>query len=227
MCGVVGVFAPGRDAARLAYFALYALQHRGQESAGIAVSDGGKMLSHNSMGLVGAIFDEGILAKLTGYLAVGHTRYSTSGGSIVVNAQPLLEQSTIGEFVFAHNGNLTNDDELRSQLSPELTLVATSDSEVFAKSIVDGDKASMVDRIADVMSRADGAYSCVSVPSASSSVFAMLGEFVRFASANSRKAATLSLRKRARWLRSARFLCARSSRARSYTSMQTVDCIHT
>jgi amidophosphoribosyltransferase len=161
MCGVVGVFAPGRDAARLAYFALYALQHRGQESAGIAVSDGGKMVSHAAMGLVGAIFDEEILSKLTGYLAVGHTRYSTSGGSIVVNAQPLLEQSTIGEFVFAHNGNLTNDDELRAQLSPALTLVATSDSEVFAKSIVDCDKDAMVDRIADVMSRADGAYSCV------------------------------------------------------------------
>jgi len=161
MCGVVGVFAPGRDAARLAYFALYALQHRGQESAGIAVSDGGKMLSHAEMGLVGAIFDEDILAKLTGYLAVGHTRYSTSGGSVVVNAQPLLEQSTIGEFVFAHNGNLTNDDQLRERLSPELTLIATSDSEVFAKSIVDSDKASMEDRIADVMSRADGAYSCV------------------------------------------------------------------
>ena len=161
MCGVVGVFAPGRDAARLAYFALYALQHRGQESAGIAVSDGGKMLSHAEMGLVGAIFDEDILAKLTGYLAVGHTRYSTSGGSIVVNAQPLLEQSTIGEFVFAHNGNLTNDDELRAQLSPALTLIATSDSEVFAKAIVDVDRASMQERIADVMSRADGAYSCV------------------------------------------------------------------
>ena len=161
MCGVVGVFAPGRDAARLAYFALYALQHRGQESAGIAVSDGGKMVSHAEMGLVGAIFDEEILSTLTGYLAVGHTRYSTSGGSIVVNAQPLLEQSTIGEFVFAHNGNLPNDDELRRQLSPALTLIATSDSEVFAKSIVDGDKASMEDRIADVMSRADGAYSCV------------------------------------------------------------------
>ena len=161
MCGVVGVFAPGRDAARLAYFSLYALQHRGQESAGIAVSDGGKMVSHAEMGLVGAIFDEDILSKLTGYLAVGHTRYSTSGGSIVVNAQPLLEQSTIGEFVFAHNGNLTNDDELRAHLSPELTLVATSDSEVFAKSIVDVDKDSMEERIADVMERADGAYSCV------------------------------------------------------------------
>jgi amidophosphoribosyltransferase len=161
MCGVVGVFAPGRDAARLVYFALYALQHRGQESAGIAVSDGGRLESHVSMGLVGAIFDEEILRELTGYLAVGHTRYSTTGSSIVVNAQPLLEHTTIGEFVFAHNGNLTNHDEIRAKLSPDLKLVATSDSEVLAKAIVDVEKPTMEERIADVMTRADGAYSCV------------------------------------------------------------------
>lgn len=161
MCGVVGVFTPGRDAARLAYFALYALQHRGQESAGIAVSDGGRLVSHVSMGLVGAIFDEEKLQKLTGYLAVGHTRYSTTGSSIVVNAQPLLENTTIGEFVFAHNGNLTNHDQIRAGLSPDLTLVASSDSEVLSKAIVDVEKPTMEERIADVMLRADGAYSCV------------------------------------------------------------------
>lgn len=161
MCGVVGVFAPGRDAARLAFFALYALQHRGQESAGIAVSDGGRIESHVSMGLVGAIFDEEILRRLSGYLAVGHSRYSTTGSSIVVNAQPLLEQTTIGEFVFAHNGNLTNHDAMREALSPALTLVATSDSEVLAKAIVDVEKPTMQARIADVMERAEGAYSCV------------------------------------------------------------------
>jgi amidophosphoribosyltransferase len=161
MCGVVGVFAPGRDAARLAYFALYALQHRGQESAGIAVSDGDRIRAHVAMGLVGAIFDEEILAGLNGFLAVGHSRYSTSGSSVVVNAQPLLEQTTIGEFVFAHNGNLTNHEALRDALSPALTLVATSDSEVLAKAIVDVEKPSMDERIADVMRRAEGAYSCV------------------------------------------------------------------
>ncbi|MGH7660463.1 MAG: amidophosphoribosyltransferase, partial [Vulcanimicrobiaceae bacterium] len=161
MCGVVGVFAPGRDAARLAYFALYALQHRGQESAGIAVSDGGRIVSHVSMGLVGAIFDEDKLQKLSGYLAVGHTRYSTTGSSVVVNAQPLLENTTIGEFVFAHNGNLTNHDQIRAGLSPDLTLVASSDSEVLSKAIVDVEKPTMDERIADVMTRADGAYSCV------------------------------------------------------------------
>ncbi|MBV8152583.1 MAG: amidophosphoribosyltransferase [Candidatus Eremiobacteraeota bacterium] len=161
MCGVVGIYAPGRDVARLAYFALYALQHRGQESAGIAVSDGGRIVSHVDMGLIGGIFDEEILGGLTGFLAVGHTRYSTSGGSVVVNAQPLLEQTTIGEFVFAHNGNLTNHEAMRAALSPDLTLVATSDSEVLAKMIVDSDRPAMAERIADVMSRAEGAYSCV------------------------------------------------------------------
>ncbi|MBV9737500.1 MAG: amidophosphoribosyltransferase, partial [Candidatus Eremiobacteraeota bacterium] len=87
MCGITGVFAPGHDAARLAFFGLYALQHRGQESAGIAVSDGGTIRSHREMGLLSAIFDEDILSNLSGYISVGHTRYSTSGSSIVVNAQ--------------------------------------------------------------------------------------------------------------------------------------------
>ena len=97
MCGITGVFAPGRDAARLAFFALYALQHRGQESAGIAVADGGTIRSHKEMGLLSAIFDEDVLGGLSGYIAVGHTRYSTSGSSIVVNAQPLLERTELGD----------------------------------------------------------------------------------------------------------------------------------
>src|SRR6266581_2206849 len=108
MCGVAGIYAPGHDAARLAFFALYALQHRGQESAGIAAADGGSIRSHKEMGLIGAIFDEENLRELTGYIAIGHTRYSTTGSSIVVNAQPLLEQSSLGDFAFAHNGNITN-----------------------------------------------------------------------------------------------------------------------
>ncbi|HZT12662.1 MAG TPA: class II glutamine amidotransferase, partial [Candidatus Baltobacteraceae bacterium] len=130
MCGITGIYAPGHDAARLAFFALYALQHRGQESAGIACGDGGTIRSHKEMGLIGAIFDEEILSELTGHIAVGHTRYSTTGSSIVVNAQPLLEQTELGDFAFAHNGNLTNTDELRETLSPGTTLQATSDSEV-------------------------------------------------------------------------------------------------
>lgn len=160
MCGITGVFAPGRDAARLAFFALYALQHRGQESAGIAAADGGTIRSHKEMGLLGAIFDEDILAKLSGHIAVGHTRYSTTGSSIVVNAQPLLERTELGDFAFAHNGNITNTDELRETLSPTTVLQASSDSEVMAKLLVES-SGTMVDRIKAVLSVARGAYSVV------------------------------------------------------------------
>jgi amidophosphoribosyltransferase len=160
MCGITGVFAPGHDAARLAFFALYALQHRGQESAGIAAADGGTLRSHKEMGLIGAIFDEEILSNLSGHIAAGHTRYSTTGSSIVVNAQPLLERTDIGDFAFAHNGNLTNTDELRETLTPGTTLQATSDSEVMAKALVEA-HGSMMDRIKGVLHRARGAYSIV------------------------------------------------------------------
>src|SRR5580700_12314844 len=160
MCGITGVFAPGRDAARLAFFALYALQHRGQESAGIAAADGGTIRSHKEMGLLGAIFDEDILSDLSGHIAIGHTRYSTTGSSIVVNAQPLLERSDLGDFAFAHNGNLTNTDELRETLAPTTVLQASSDSEVLAKLIVES-KGTMLDRIKSVLASARGAYSIV------------------------------------------------------------------
>ncbi len=160
MCGITGVYAPGHDAARLAYFALYALQHRGQESAGIAAGDGGTIRSHKEMGLIGAIFDEEILGQLGGHIAVGHTRYSTTGSSIVVNAQPLLERTDVGDFAFAHNGNLTNTDELRETLSPGTTLQASTDSEVMAKVLVEA-SGSMLDRIKSVLRRARGAYSIV------------------------------------------------------------------
>jgi amidophosphoribosyltransferase len=160
MCGITGVFAPGHDAARLAFFALYALQHRGQESAGIAAADGGTIRSHKEMGLIGAIFDEDILSELNGHIAVGHTRYSTTGSSIVVNAQPLLERTDVGDFAFAHNGNITNTDELREALSPSVTLQATSDSEVVAKVLVEA-QGSMLDRIKTVLRQARGAYSIV------------------------------------------------------------------
>jgi len=160
MCGITGVFAPGHDAARLAFFALYALQHRGQESAGIAAADGGTIRSHKEMGLIGAIFDEEILSELSGHIAAGHTRYSTTGSSIVVNAQPLLERTEVGDFAFAHNGNLTNTDELRETLSPTITLQASSDSEVMAKLIVEA-HGSMLDRITSVLQQARGAYSIV------------------------------------------------------------------
>ncbi len=160
MCGIVGLFAPGRDAARLAYFGLYALQHRGQESAGIAAGDGGTLRSHKEMGLLGAIFNEEILAQLSGHIAVGHTRYSTTGSSIVVNAQPLLERSDIGEFALAHNGNLTNTDELRSLLPVGTVMQASSDTEVLAKLVVES-SGTMIERIETAMQKARGAYSIV------------------------------------------------------------------
>ncbi len=160
-CGIVGVYAPGHDVARLAFFALYALQHRGQESAGIAVSDGSSVVCHREMGLLSSIFDEEILGKLTGYIAVGHTRYSTTGSSVVVNAQPLLERATFGDVALAHNGNLTNTDEMRAELPPAVVLQASSDSEVLAKLIVLAPPEDMVGRIRHVMARAEGAYSVV------------------------------------------------------------------
>jgi len=160
-CGVVGIYAPGNEVARHAYFGLYALQHRGQESAGIAVSDGATIVCHREMGLISSIFDEEILGNLTGYIAVGHTRYSTTGSSAVVNAQPLLEHAEFGDLTVAHNGNLTNTDDLRETLGVATVLNATSDSEVLAKAFVQAPGVNMVERIRHVMSRAEGAYSIV------------------------------------------------------------------
>ena len=160
-CGVVGIYAPGNEVARLAYFGLYALQHRGQESAGIAVSDGATIVCHREMGLISSIFDEEVLGRLTGYIAVGHTRYSTTGSSVVVNAQPLLERAEFGDVALAHNGNLTNTDDLREGLKAATVLQATSDSEVLAKAIVQAPGTDMIARIRHVMAKAEGAYSTV------------------------------------------------------------------
>ena len=160
-CGVVGIYAPGNDVARLAYFGLYALQHRGQESAGIAVSDGATIVCHREMGLISSIFDEEILSSLTGYIAVGHTRYSTTGSSVVVNAQPLLERAEFGDVTIAHNGNLTNTDDLRDTLTSSTVLQASSDSEVLAKALIQAPGGDMIARIRYIMSRAEGAYSIV------------------------------------------------------------------
>jgi amidophosphoribosyltransferase len=160
-CGVIGIYAPGNPVARHAYFGLYALQHRGQESAGIAVSDGATIVCHREMGLISSIFDEDVLSRLTGYIAVGHTRYSTTGSSVVLNAQPLLEHASFGDVTLAHNGNLTNTEFLRGKLDPATKLAATSDSEVLAKAIVQAPGADLVARIRSIMSVAEGAYSVV------------------------------------------------------------------
>ncbi|MCL4507538.1 MAG: amidophosphoribosyltransferase [Chloroflexi bacterium] len=133
-CGVFGVYAPGRDVARLTFFALYALQHRGQESAGIATSDGQATTIHKGMGLVAQVFNEDNLRPLSGHLAIGHTRYSTTGSSQLRNAQPYLIETIYGPLGIAHNGNITNALELRHLLLERgVGLSSTTDSEVIAQ----------------------------------------------------------------------------------------------
>src|ERR687891_2087030 len=132
--GVFGVYAPGQPVANLTYFGLFALQHRGQESAGIAVSDGETITVVKDMGLVNQVFDERRLAPLEGHLAIGHVRYSTTGSSTWRNAQPVYRSVADAGFALGHNGNLTNTEELASQvgmlpglLPPEQRLDSTSD----------------------------------------------------------------------------------------------------
>ena len=112
MCGVFGIYDPpgdhDRDVARLTYFGLYALQHRGQESAGIAVSDGSQVMAMKDMGLVNQVFDEPRLSGLSGHIAIGHARYSTTGSTVWQNAQPIVRHSSHGAIALGHNGNLTN-----------------------------------------------------------------------------------------------------------------------
>ena len=116
-CGVVALYAPGSEPARLAFFSLYALQHRGQESAGICTADGESLRNLTGMGLVSQVFDERNLGKLRGELAIGHTRYSTTGSSRAKNAQPLVVPSPTGSLALAHNGNLVNLAELRAAVA--------------------------------------------------------------------------------------------------------------
>src|SRR5713226_6136647 len=115
-CGIFGVYGRGEDVARITYFGLFALQHRGQESAGIAVSDGQRIDVHKDMGLVTQVFDEKDLRHLKGHIAIGHTRYSTTGSSVFRNAQPLCCSSVVGQIAVAHNGNLINAESLRTEM---------------------------------------------------------------------------------------------------------------
>ena len=136
-CGVFAVFAPGEDVARFTYFGLFALQHRGQESAGIATFDGKRYHLHKQMGLVSQVFDEPALARLPGYISVGHTRYSTTGSSLPCNAQPVVVQCSKGFIALAHNGNLINSRELFDELvAGGVTPEGTTDSELMAHMVV-------------------------------------------------------------------------------------------
>ncbi|MBO0803277.1 MAG: amidophosphoribosyltransferase [Nocardiopsaceae bacterium] len=170
-CGVFGVWSPGEDVAKLAYYGLYALQHRGQESAGIAVSDGRRIVVHKEMGLVAQVFDEPSLTALRGDIAVAHCRYSTTGASVWANAQPTFRSASAVSLALGHNGNLTNTRELAAML-PDGTgggaIRATSDTDVLSELFVRGSESDagtgdtcVTDTAARILPLVRGAYSLV------------------------------------------------------------------
>ncbi len=159
-CGVFGIYAPGEEVARLTFFGLFALQHRGQESAGIATSDGCQIASHTKLGLVSQAFDEEDLLTLPGHLAIGHTRYSTSGANSSRNAGPMRVDTDLGELAISHNGNLTNAVALKRELEREgEAFASTTDSEILARVIARAHGDTFVDKIRTAMPRMIGAFS--------------------------------------------------------------------
>lgn len=161
-CGVIAVCSPSEDVATMTYFGLYALQHRGQESAGIAVSDGKQIENHKGLGLVSQVFNETNLSQLKGYLSIGHTRYSTTGCSSLRNAQPFLVDTQHGSLAMAHNGNLTNANELRSELLKRgVGLAMTSDSGVMTMMLAGSNGDTWEERLKNTMPKWRGAYSLV------------------------------------------------------------------
>jgi amidophosphoribosyltransferase len=166
-CGVFGIYGPEHDVSRLAYFALFALQHRGQESAGIAAADtGGYIITQRALGLVSQVFKEHDLRALSGDLAIGHVRYSTTGSNEWENSQPVHRSAGAGgnqrELALAHNGNLINAVELHAEMRERgVTFTSTSDSEIIAALLATHPAASIEDAIADVMPRLHGAFSTV------------------------------------------------------------------
>ncbi|MBA3529258.1 MAG: amidophosphoribosyltransferase, partial [Propionibacteriaceae bacterium] len=171
-CGVFGVWAPGEEVAKLSYFGLYALQHRGQESAGIAVSNGAQIMVFKDMGLVSQVFDEGTLNSLRGHLAIGHARYSTTGASVWANAQPSFRPTASGGLALGHNGNLTNTAELASWLSerdqPDSSLVpgalshdVTNDTSLITALLSTYPGLTTEQAAAEVLPRLRGAFSLV------------------------------------------------------------------
>lgn len=162
-CGIFGVWAPGEEVAKLSFYGLYALQHRGQESAGIATSDGERILIYKDMGLVSQVFTEHDLSNLKGHLAIGHTRYSTTGSSTWVNAQPTLRPTKYGTLALAHNGNLTNIGDLMQELAkhPENGIQATTDTEVMSSLIALRDEKNLEASAVAVLPMLEGAFSLV------------------------------------------------------------------
>jgi len=172
-CGVFGVWAPGEDVAKLTYFGIYALQHRGQESAGIAVSNGKQILVYKDMGLVSQVFDESTLESLKGHLAIGHARYSTTGASTWHNAQPTFHPTAHGSIALAHNGNLTNTADLAgmaeqiTELDGRLPLDvrgpegATNDTSVLTALLAHHRGSSVEEKAVELLPQVRGAYSLV------------------------------------------------------------------
>ncbi|MGH2561790.1 MAG: amidophosphoribosyltransferase [Thermomicrobiales bacterium] len=159
-CGVFGIYAPGEDVARLTFFGLYALQHRGQESAGIATSDGHRIAIRTHLGLVNQAFNETDLQLLPGHIAVGHARYSTSGRSSIRNAGPMVSESPVGPIAVAHNGNLTNFVNLRQELEERgERFETTTDSEILTRLIAISPGDEIVAKVRRAMSRMIGAFS--------------------------------------------------------------------
>jgi len=166
-CGVVGIYAPGEDVARLAYYGLYALQHRGQESAGIAISDGESVVVYKELGLVSQVFDELVLKSLQGHLAIGHVRYSTTGSSSWENAQPTYKSASAGQIALAHNGNLVNPVRLKTLLEEaggdptpmSARLASSSDTDIVAAHIARATEGDLKTAILKTLPLLSGAYS--------------------------------------------------------------------
>ena len=162
-CGVVAIYSHP-EAETLAYLGLHALQHRGQESAGIVTSDGMSLHIHKAMGLVADIFTEKKLSRIRGTLAIGHTRYSTTGDSALLNAQPILVQSNKGMIALAHNGNLTNAGEIRARMEAQGSIFQTSsDTEVIVHLIAQSREHTLPEAMADALRRVEGAFSLVMI----------------------------------------------------------------
>jgi len=161
-CGVIGIFAPNEDVARMTFFGLYALQHRGQEAAGIAVADGQTMSAHKGIGLVSQVFTPTAMAELKGHYAIGHTRYSTTGSSSLRNAQPFMIETIHGPLALAHNGNLVNSAELRNELMQQgVGFSSSSDTEVMTMMLARNGGLTWEERIQTAMKKWVGAYSLV------------------------------------------------------------------
>ena len=160
-CGVFGIYGHP-DASYLAYLGLYALQHRGEESAGIVVSDGKKMMAHRAMGHVQEVFDGNTLDRLKGDRAIGHVRYSTTGSSNLKNAQPIVVDYSRGEIALGHNGNLVNADILRAELEAYGSIFqTTTDSEIIVHLMAKPSLRNIDEGIVDALARVRGAYSLV------------------------------------------------------------------